>query len=262
MYRHHNTCQAAHDAGYRRGTIQKKSKRRSCERCSRLKCKCDDLSPCSRCQAAGVECQRATRPESESSVREEEELSNIHLLAHHASQTPKEILSPGVVAPETFPSSTIPTSNSMPFQDPFQQSDANAPLTSPANINVFDWSLFDTNFGTMDNMDNLLPNTDEILREMFKTLNHPQENELQADSGAIIPDPTVDCQLSDWNHVSIAMSKIDPLETHRFTINQHLLRSGNVSRDDIAWLSPNWCIVIFVISIDTRLSFIYRHGIS
>src|SRR5579859_2421528 len=96
MYRHHNTCQAAHDAGYRRGTIQKKSKRRSCERCSRLKCKCDDLSPCSRCQAAGVECQRATRPESESSVREEEELSNIHLLAHHASQTPKEILSPGV----------------------------------------------------------------------------------------------------------------------------------------------------------------------
>ena len=88
-------------------------------------------------------------------------------------------------------------------------------------------------------MDILLPDTDEILREMFKTLNHPQINSPQVDSGAILPDSTVDEQLCDWNSVSIAMNKIDPLETHRLTINQHLLRSGNVSREDIAWLSPH-----------------------
>jgi hypothetical protein len=158
-------------------------------------------------------------------------LSNIHLLAHHASQTPKEVLSPAI-SPEGFPTS-IPR-QSIHFQDPFQH-DTSAPLTSPESISLFDWGLFDTNFGTMDS---LLPDTDEILQEMFKTLNHPQTNQLEVESSAIIPDPTVDEHLSDWNAVSIAMNRIDPLETHRLTINQHLLHSGEVSRDDIAWLSP------------------------
>jgi hypothetical protein len=234
MYRHHNTCQAAHDAGYRRGTVPKKSKRRSCERCSRLKCKCDDQSPCARCAAAGVDCQRAvsTKP---SQMMEDDDLSNIHLLAHHAAQTPKEILSPAIVSPEVFPNSA-PTTQPVQFHDPYQQ-DHTVALASDENLNtMFDWGLFDTNIGTMDN---LLPDTDEILREMFKTLNHPQTNSLHVDSGAIIPDATVDEQLCDWNSVSIAMNKIDPLETHRLTINQHLLRSGSVATEDIAWLSPH-----------------------
>lgn len=235
MYRHHNTCQAAHDAGYRRGTVPKKSKRRSCERCSRLKCKCDDQSPCGRCAAAGVECQRTSG--SKGNVHDqmmEEDLSNIHLLAHHAAQTPKEVLSPAVVSPEVFPPTMTPT-QPIQFNDPFQQSNT---LSLPAdeNLSIFDWSLFDTNIGTMDN---LLPDTDEILRVMFKTLNHPQTNSLDVNSGAIIPDPTVDDQLCDWNTISIAMNKIDPLETHRLTINQHLLRTGTISKEDIAWLSPH-----------------------
>ena len=235
MYRHHNTCQAAHDAGYRRGTAPKKSKRRSCERCSRLKCKCDDQSPCGRCAAAGVECQRSAPVRSEHDMLDEEEaLSNIHLLAHHASQTPKEVLSPAVITPEVFPNS-MQAAQAMQFHDPFQNS-TSATMTSTESSIPFDWGLFDTNIGSMDN---LLPDTDEILREMFKTLNHPQTNSMEVDSGAIIPDPTVDEQLCDWNSVSIAMNKIDPLETHRFTINQHLLRSGNVSREDIAWISPH-----------------------
>lgn len=238
MYRHHNTCQAALDSGYRRGTIPKKSKRRSCERCSRLKCKCDDDSPCGRCTAAGVECNRAVGKNSRGHPIPppivEEDLTNIHLLAHHASQTPKEVLSPAVISPESFPSS-MPTSQSMTFQDTFQHANTSN-VNEEENTNIFDWSLFDTNIG---NMDNLLPDTDEILREMFKTLNHPQTNALHVDSGAIIPDSTVDEQLCDWNSVSIAMNKIDPLETHRLTINQHLLRSGTTCEEDIAWLSPH-----------------------
>jgi Fungal specific transcription factor domain/Fungal Zn(2)-Cys(6) binuclear cluster domain len=230
MYRHHNTCQAAHDAGYRRGTVPKKSKRRSCERCSRLKCKCDDQSPCGRCAAAGVECHRS--PNKTPQMMDDEELTGIHLLAHHAAQTPKEVLSPAVISPEFF-SNSVSTSQQMQFSDPFQQ-DTSATLTS--NETVFDWGLFDTNIGSMDS---ILPDTDELLREMFKTLNHPQTNSLQVDSGAILPDPTVDEQLCDWNSVSIAMNKIDPLEAHRLTINQHLLRSGNVSKEDIVWLSPH-----------------------
>ena len=230
MYRHHNTCQAAHDAGYRRGTVPKKSKRRSCERCSRLKCKCDDQSPCGRCAAAGVECQRSGN---KTPQMMDEDLTNIHLLAHHAAQTPKEVLSPAVTSPEFFPNS-MATSQAMQFSDPFQQ-DSSPTLTSKENI-PFDWGLFDMNIGSMDS---LLPDTDEILQEMFKTLNHPQENPVRVDSGAILPDSTVDEQLCDWNSVSIAMNKIDPLEAHRLTINQHLLRSGNVSREDIAWLSPH-----------------------
>lgn len=229
MYRHHNTCQAAHEAGYRRGTTPKKSKRRSCERCSRLKCKCDDQSPCARCAAAGVECQRSVAKPPMPAI--EEDLTNIHLLAHHAAQTPKEVLSPSVVSPEVFPNS-IPTTQ-LQFQDHFQQN--NAPLTTDEDV-LFDWELFDTNFGTMDK---LLPDTDAVLHEMFKTLNHPQANTFQVDSGAIIPDDTVDEQLCDWNAISIAMNKIDPLETHRLTINQHLLRMGDISREDIAWLSPH-----------------------
>jgi hypothetical protein len=235
MYRHHNTCQAAHDAGYRRGTVPKKSKRRSCERCSRLKCKCDDQSPCGRCAAAGVECQRSAPIMTAQEILDEEDaLSNIHLLAHHASQTPKEILSPVVISPEGFPNS-MQTAQAMQFHDPFQH-DGSVTMGSTENSIPFDWGLFDMNIGTMNN---LLPDTDEILREMFKTLNHPQTNSQHVDSGAIIPDPTVDEQLCDWNSVSIAMNKIDPLETHRLTINQHLLRSGTVSREDIAWLSPH-----------------------
>jgi hypothetical protein len=236
MYRHHNTCQAAHDAGYRRGTVPKKSKRRSCERCSRLKCKCDDQSPCGRCAAAGVDCQRSSGGKSnvDDDQMMEDDLSNIHLLAHHAAQTPKEVLSPAVVSPEVFPPNMTPT-QPVQFHDPFQQSNT-VPLTEDENLGIFDWGLFDTNIGTMDN---LLPDTDEILREMFKTLNHPQTNSLQVDSGAIIPDPTVDDQLCDWNSISIAMNKIDPLETHRLTINQHLLRAGTISKEDIAWLSPH-----------------------
>ena len=109
-------------------------------------------------------------------------------------------------------------------------------MTSTERHLRFDWESFDTNIGTMDT---LLSDTDETLREIFKTLNHPQTNSVQVDSGAIIPDTTVDEQLCDWNSVSIAMNKIDPLETHRLTINQHLLRSGNVSREDVAWLSPH-----------------------
>lgn len=231
MYRHHNTCQAAHDAGYRRGTVPKKSKRRSCERCSRLKCKCDDNSPCGRCTAAGVECQRGGLAATSTKMSVvDDDLSNIHLLAHHASQTPKEILSPAI-SPENFGSS-IP--RTLQFQDPFQH-DTSAPMTSPESLSLFDWGLFDTNFGTMDS---LLPDTDEILQEMFKTLNHPQTNTFEVDSGGIIADETVDEHLSDWNSVSIAMNRIDPLETHRLTINQHLLRSG-VSREDVGWLSPS-----------------------
>jgi len=234
MYRHHNTCQAAHDAGFRRGIVPKKSKRRSCERCSRLKCKCDDDSPCGRCAAAGVECNRAIGRSSQGQTPiVEEDLTNIHLLAHHASQTPKEILSPAVISPEALPNS-MNTSQSVTFQDAFDHAIGNS--DGDENINLFDWSLFDTNIG---NMDNLLPDTDEILREMFKTLNNPQTNALHVDSGVIIPDPTVDEQLCDWNLVSIAMNKIDPLETHRLTINQHLLRAGTISEEDIAWLSPH-----------------------
>src|SRR5436190_21938976 len=103
MYRHHNTCQAAHDAGYRRGTLPKKSKRRSCERCSRLKCKCDDQSPCGRCATAGAECQRSVNKTTPQLM--DEDLTNIHLLAHHAAQTPKEVLSPAVTLHEFFPNS-------------------------------------------------------------------------------------------------------------------------------------------------------------
>ena len=108
MYRHHNTCQAAHDAGYRRGTVPKKSKRRSCERCSRLKCKCDDQSPCGRCAVAGVECQRSVNKTPQVM---DEDLTNIHLLAHHAAQTPKEVLSPAVISPEFFPNSMATFAN-------------------------------------------------------------------------------------------------------------------------------------------------------
>jgi Fungal specific transcription factor domain/Fungal Zn(2)-Cys(6) binuclear cluster domain len=232
MYRHHNTCQAAHDAGYRRGTVAKKSKRRSCERCSRLKCKCDDQSPCTRCVAAGVECHREVIKQPPPPVLEEEELAGIHLLAHHAAQTPKEVLSPAAVMTADNFSTAISTSQSIPFPDPFQQETV-IPLNNDESI-LFDWGLFDANIGTMDT---LLPDTDEILREMFKTLNHPQTNPLQGDPGAILPDPTVDEQLCDWNSVSIAMNKIDPLESHRLTINQHLLRYGT-DKEDIAWLSP------------------------
>jgi Fungal specific transcription factor domain len=164
----------------------------------------------------------------------EEDLSNIHLLAHHAAQTPKEVLSPAVISPEVFPPN-IPPTQPIQFSDPFQQDDT-IPLPADETLGIFDWSLFDTNIGTMDN---LLPDTDEILRVMFKTLNHPQTNSLEVDSGAIIPDPTVDDQLCDWNTISIAMNKIDPLETHRLTINQHLLRTGTISEEDIAWLSPH-----------------------
>jgi Fungal specific transcription factor domain len=121
----------------------------------------------------------------------------------------------------------------MNYKDPFRQDSATMPLAEPL---PFDWTLFDTNIGSMDN---LLPDTDEILREMFKTLNHPQTNPLQVDSGSLIPDSTVDDQLYDWNSISIAMNKIDPLETHRLTINQHLLRSGNVCPEDIGWLTPH-----------------------
>ena len=235
MYRHHNTCQAAHDAGYRRGTLPKKSKRRSCERCSRLKCKCDDQSPCGRCAAAGVECQRTTGGKGNAHDQSiDEDLSNIHLLAHHAAQTPKEVLSPTVISPEVFPPNMTPT-QPIQFNDPCQQSNT-VPLHADETLGIFDWGLFDTNIGTMDN---LLPDTDEILRVMFKTLNHPQTNSLAVDSGEIIPDPTVDDQLCDWNTISIAMNKIDPLETHRLTINQHLLRTGTISKEDIAWLSPH-----------------------
>src|SRR5262245_40941410 len=126
MYRHHNTCQAAHEAGYRRGAMPKKSKRRSCERCSRLKCKCDDSSPCTRCLVAGAECTRTTpkqQPLTEPTTPQiqEEDLTNIHLLAHHASQTPKEeILSPAAISQHNFPSSAA-SSQSVPFQEPFQR---------------------------------------------------------------------------------------------------------------------------------------------
>lgn len=165
----------------------------------------------------------------------EDNLSNIHLLAHHAAQTPKEVLSPVVVSPEVFPP-TITPQQSIQFHDPFPQNNTVPMSEGDENLGIFDWSLFDTNIGIMDN---LLPDTDEILREMFKTLNHPQTNSLDVDSGAIIPDPTVDDQLCDWNSLSIAMTKIDPLETHRLTINQHLLRTGTISKEDIAWLSPH-----------------------
>lgn len=164
----------------------------------------------------------------------DEDLSNIHLLAHHAAQTPKEVLSPAVISPEVFPSNMTPT-QPIQFNDPFQQSNT-TPLPEDETLGIFDWGLFDTNIGTMDN---LLPDTDEILRVMFKTLNHPQTNSLSVDSGEIIPDPTVDDQLCDWNTISIAMNKIDPLETHRLTVNQHLLRTGTISKEDIAWLSPH-----------------------
>jgi Fungal specific transcription factor domain/Fungal Zn(2)-Cys(6) binuclear cluster domain len=241
MYRHHNTCQAAHDAGYKRGTVPRKSKRRSCERCSRLKCKCDDSTPCSRCVSAGVDCIRAPEkspkpphPHQQDPSVMEEDLTNINLLAHHASQTPKETLSPAIISPELFPNTLTTDTSQMRFHDAFQASDA-TPIISDENA-LFDWGLFDSNIGTMADF---LPDTDEVLQEMFKTLNHPQTNSLHVDSGTIIPDETVDDQLYDWNSISIAMNKIDPLETHRLTINQHLLRSGTVLTEDIAWLSPH-----------------------
>lgn len=230
MYRHHNTCQAAHDAGYRRGTVPKKSKRRSCERCSRLKCKCDDQSPCGRCVSAGVECNRTINKTPQVL---EEDLANIHLLAHHAAQTPKEVLSPVIMPSETFPNA-ISASQAMQFQDPFQQNNSAPSVAS--EIIPFDWTLFNTNIGAMDN---LLPDVDGILCQMFKTLNHPQKSPPVADSAAIIPDATVDKHLFDWNSISIAMSRIDPLEAHRLTINQHLLHSGSVLREDVAWLTPH-----------------------
>ena len=107
---------------------------------------------------------------------------------------------------------------------------------SPAKSFHFDWTLFNTNIGAMDN---LLPDVDGILCQMFKTLNHPQKSPPVADSAAIIPDATVDKHLFDWNSISIAMSRIDPLEAHRLTINQHLLHSGSVLREDVAWLTPH-----------------------
>jgi hypothetical protein len=204
-----------------------------------LKCKCDDQVPCSRCSAAGVECLRISQKQSptpEDDDPSEEDLSGIHLLAHHASQTPKEVSSPAVISPEFFPNN-VTAAQSMQFPDPFQ-TDSSSTMTT-TDVAPFDWGLFDLNIGNIDSMHDLLPDTDEILREMFKTLNHPQTGSLAVEHDTILPDTTVDDHLCDWSSLSIPLNRIDPLETHRLTINQHLLRTGNISAEDIAWLSPH-----------------------
>ena len=223
MYRHLRTCQVALGAGYRRDKQPNKSKRRSCERCIVKKCKCDEQMPCSRCAAAKVECRRVANPSPASD--EEDDMNEVHFAVQNHSQTPPESTS-------TTRSPGVPTSDSHLYQ--FHES-----FPNDATISVppwpFDWSLFDTNFGTMDP----LPDTDEVFGEIFQQLTYPKMGTVETDNGTgIIADPTVDPYVTNWNPMLIALDKIDPLETHRFTINQHLLRSGTVAREDIEWLSP------------------------
>jgi len=84
-----------------------------------------------------------------------------------------------------------------------------------------------------------LPDTDEVFGEIFQQLTYPKMGRVETDNGTgIIADPTVDPYVTNWNPMLIALDKIDPLEAHRFTINQYLLRSGTVAREDIEWVSP------------------------
>ena len=223
MYRHLRSCQAALEAGYRRDKRPNKSKRRSCERCIVKKAKCDEGTPCSRCTAAKVECHRAPNPTPTSD--EEDDLNEVHFSVHYDPQTPPESTS-------TARSPAAPTSNAhlYQFHGPFPSESVTSMPPWP-----FDWGLFDANFGTI----NPLPDTDEVFGEIFQQLTYPKMGSVEVDiSTGIIADPTVDSYVTSWNPMLVALDKIDPLETHRFTINQHLLRSGTISREDIEWLSP------------------------
>jgi hypothetical protein len=169
--------------------------RKACERCRKLRCKCDNNTPCASCAFQKSPCIRLIRKrparQLDSKVKRHPTLLQ--------RGTSVESLSSFDSALDLF----------------FNQT------SSP------DMSLVRASFC----QDQLLPDLNPLLHDLFDALNRPRPNDWSSISN---------CSLHRLLSTTspIDLTRIDPLESHRLTITDHLSRSSQLQREDISWFTP------------------------
>jgi len=168
--------------------------RKACERCRKLRCKCDNNTPCASCAFQKMPCIRLIRKRP---ARQLDSKANRHS-THPQRGTSVESLSSFDNALDLFLNQT----------------------SSP------DMSLVRSSFC----QDQLLPDLSPLLHDLFDALNRPRPNDWSSISNCSLhrllstPSP-------------IDLTRIDPFESHRLTITDHLSRS-QLQREDVSWFTP------------------------
>lgn len=171
--------------------------RKACERCRRLKCKCDGSTPCGACASHNAECIRLVRKRP---VREK---------SWFVDQGQNKRMRSNSV---DTPSSTLDSALELWFGK-----------SALGEVSV--------GRGVSFCEDGLLPDMTSMLHDLFSTLNRPQPSDWTSSTGHC----SLHRLFSTPNPV--ALSRIDPLEAHRLTIINHLAHSPYVQPQDLPWFT-------------------------
>ena len=167
--------------------------RKACELCRKLKSKCDNKTPCGTCASQKSQCIRL--------IRKRPTRADASCVVRH----PKKRLR--VASVETSSSSDCALDL---FFEQTRLSDV-----PPASAFC---------------QDQLLPDMDSLLHDLFSALNRPRPNDWSSTSSyslhRLLSAPT-----------PVGLSRIDPLESHRLTIIDHLWHSSEFPREEIGWFT-------------------------
>jgi hypothetical protein len=173
--------------------------RKACERCRKLKSRCGKGIPCAACAACAAQNVECIRLVRKRPVRDD---SWCLVLRRNRR--------PGSNSIETRTSST----------------------ESALKFFFNKWSLEDVSVLDTFSLrqDSLLPDMNSMLRDLFSSLNRPRSNHWTL---------TDRCSLHQLfsTPTQYTLLRIDPLESHRQTIINHLSQSPTLPREDISWFT-------------------------
>jgi Fungal Zn(2)-Cys(6) binuclear cluster domain len=180
-------------------------KRRSCERCRQLKRRCDRTSsdaPCTLCVTQNAECVRKVR---KPPTREDKKCEWSLILGRRKQGSARHDPTSLPTPPKSTHSSFSPATTCEPF--------------------------FPDGMGFLSEKEkDMLPDVNRLLFDVFSELNHPRKL------------PVEFLQQSNLHRLlattpCLPMHSIDPLESHRLAITDHLQNSQTALPSDIEWLT-------------------------
>lgn len=188
-------------------------KRRSCERCRTLKRRCDRKSPdapCTLCASQDAECVRKVR---KPPTREDQKCDWSMALCRRKS---------GLVAGRRETTSS--------FETPPKSTSYSSFHSPTTTCTSFFPDVLDGVSGFGKREKDILPDVNRLLSDVFSDLNRPRKL------------PVDFIRRSDLHRIlattpCLPMHSIDPLESHRLVITDHLQCSQNALESDIAWLT-------------------------
>ena len=246
LYRHYGCCETARA----QSSLPKIETRRACDRCKRFKSRCSGGIPCERCQQASHVCTISSMTRQSSTT----------LAPAQENRSPTTSSTVSAPQPDTTSITTEPIAYTETKSDPFATSlsifeptpdinhtspvDPFAPTTNTSTIPAFeslDWNFFYSTLQDMTAPDSTNPSAQLLPDFNFDPLVGGFPGMVEPFS----PQSTLDETTLDWNFDGFSLGQVDPFESRRLEIIDHLRASCGATPCQLAVLSARNAKVFF-----------------